>query len=194
MSKSVGNVIDPLALIEAYGTDAFRYFFARHIPTFDDGDFTFEKFENAYNNELANDLGNLVSRVSKMIEKYCDGVVGGSDEFSFDATAYDKAFIELNYNRAIEAAWELVQHLNKYIDETRPFEKAKDDPEAVQAIMNYLAAGLAKASTLLMPFIPDTAEKIAKVFDVKPGEKIGKLDDYLFSKKYNYTESPWGKN
>ena len=76
MSKTVGNVVDPMEIIRDYGVDAFRYYFSRHIPTQDDGDFTWEKFEKAYNGELGNDLGNLVQRVAAMIGRYQAGVVG----------------------------------------------------------------------------------------------------------------------
>lgn len=76
MSKTVGNVIDPNEVIDGYGLDAFRYYMARHIPTQDDGDFTWEKLEKAYNNELGNDLGNLVQRVASMVTRYQAGVVG----------------------------------------------------------------------------------------------------------------------
>ena len=76
MSKTVGNVVDPMEIIKDYGVDAFRYYFSRHIPTKDDGDFTWEKFEKAYNGELGNDLGNLVQRVIAMIQRYQSGVIG----------------------------------------------------------------------------------------------------------------------
>src|SRR5450759_2769689 len=75
MSKTVGNVVDPNEIIDEYGLDAFRYFFSRHIPTLDDGDFTWDKFENAYNTELANDLGNAIQRVAGMLTRYQSGVI-----------------------------------------------------------------------------------------------------------------------
>ena len=76
MSKSIGNVVDPNEIIDNYGLDAFRYYFSRHVATQDDGDFTWEKFENAYNNELGNDLGNLASRVAYTVKRYQSGVLG----------------------------------------------------------------------------------------------------------------------
>ncbi|HEU0266193.1 MAG TPA: methionine--tRNA ligase, partial [Candidatus Saccharimonadaceae bacterium] len=88
MSKTVGNVVDPNEIIDTYGVDAFRYFFARHIPTQDDGDFTWEKFENAYNTELANDLGNAVQRVASMVTRYQAGVVGDAPAGEHDLEPY----------------------------------------------------------------------------------------------------------
>ncbi|GHU09023.1 methionine--tRNA ligase [Alphaproteobacteria bacterium] len=186
MSKSIGNVIDPMEIIDDYGVEAFRYFFARHIPTFDDGDFTWEKFENAYNGELANDLGNLVSRTASMIKRYTDGTLSTSEQFKYDSTEYDKAMEKFQFNLAIETAWSLVQDLNRYIEENKPWELAKADAKRLSEVLDYLTSGLLKVSTLLHPFIPTTADTIRKTFS---GDKVGEIS-ILFPKVYKHTAEP----
>jgi len=111
ISKTVGNVIDPNEIIDQYGLDAFRYFFSRHIPTLDDGDFTWEKFENAYNGELGNDLRNLIQRVSGMITRYQSGVIGESEQTEHDMSAYHEAMENLEFNKAIDEVWTMVRSL-----------------------------------------------------------------------------------
>jgi len=102
MSKTVGNVIDPNEIIDQYGLDAFRYFFSRHIPTLDDGDFTWEKFENAYNSELGNDLGNVIQRVASMLTRYQSGVIGQAPQGEHDMSAYHEAMDNLEFNKAMD--------------------------------------------------------------------------------------------
>jgi methionyl-tRNA synthetase len=177
MSKSLGNVVDPIAMVDEFGTDAFRYFFARHIPTFDDGDFTREKFVEVYTSELANNLGNLVSRVANMIEKYLGGTVGKSAEFSFDRAGYDKYMNDFRFDLALGEVMRLAGELNGYVDENKPWALAKSAPKKNAAVLAYLAAGLREVAELLAPFLPATAARIAKVFNAP---KIAKLDEVLF--------------
>ena len=162
MSKSIGNVVSPLEIIEQYGADAFRYYFARHIPTFDDGDFTWEKFENAYNGELANDLGNLVSRVANMLKKYCDGRLDfgpfgtntGSEieekiiarrklmRFSFENV--DSRMQGLQLASASDHIFEVVQLLNETVESTKPWVLAKNpgDRDDLMRMLCFLVDGL----------------------------------------------------
>ncbi|MCL2173677.1 methionine--tRNA ligase [Candidatus Saccharibacteria bacterium] len=194
MSKSLGNVIAPDQIIDKFGVDAFRYFFLRHIPTFDDGDYTEEKFLAAYNNELANDLGNLVSRTAKMVQRFANGSTSDPEHFSWDKSSLDKYMTEFRYDLALENIWGLVQHLNRYIDEKKPWELAKKDTIAnthnpviestfpviarneetkqsseLEGVMSYLVAGLRLLGDVLTPFLPDTATKITEIFG---GESI----------------------
>jgi len=171
MSKTVGNVVDPNEVIDTYGLDAFRYFFARHIPTLDDGDFTWTKFENAYNTELANDLGNLVARVSKMILQYQAGVIGESTQAEHDMQLYRDAMERLEFNKALDQVWVNVRSLNRYIDTVKPWEVAgrrETDPEAephLSEILGYCAGSLVQIGDLLVPFMPHAAAKILDTFE-----------------------------
>ena len=193
MSKTVGNVVDPIEVIDTYGRDAFRYYFSRHIPTQDDGDFTWEKFETAYNSELGNDLGNLVQRVVKMLEKYQSGVIAEANEANHDENVYIQAMKALKYNQAMDEVWSFVQGLNKYIDSVKPWEVAKrqatdtDAKHHLEEIMHNLVAGLLQMSNLLEPFMPDTAAKIKQIF------ASGVIDSSvlpLFPKIYVHTSDP----
>lgn len=193
MSKTIGNVVDPNDVIDNYGLDAFRYFFSRHIPTLDDGDFTWEKFENAYNGELGNDLGNLIQRVSGMITRYQAGVVGHAEQTEHDMTAYHHAMEGLEFNKAIDEVWSKVRSLNQYIDNVKPWEIAKGigkDPEAephLSEVLAHCAGALIQIGDLLVPFMPATAKAIHDTFEsgvVKP------LETVLFPKKYIHTPDP----
>jgi methionyl-tRNA synthetase len=192
MSKTVGNVVDPNQVIDDYGLDAFRYFFSRHIPTLDDGDFTWEKFENAYNTELANDLGNLVKRVSGMITKYQAGVIGETPQGEHDMSAYHEAIDALEFNRAMDEVWLMVRSLNQYIENVKPWEIAKgigkntDAETHLNEVLAYAAGALLQIGDLLVPFLPDTAAKIHSTFE------SGVIVDsgVLFPKIYKYTTDP----
>lgn len=195
MSKTVGNVVDPNEIIDQYGLDAFRYFFSRHIPTLDDGDFTWEKFENAYNAELGNDLGNLISRVASMITRYQSGVIGDVPQGDHDSKPYFDAMTELRFNQAIDEVWGTVRSLNRYIEVVKPWEIAKNratDPEAeahLTEVLSQAAATLLQIAEQLTPFLPGTAETIKKMFGtgvVVPLETEGGL----FPKIYRHTTDP----
>ena len=192
MSKSIGNVVDPHDVVDNYGLDAFRYFFARHIPTLDDGDFTWEKFENAYNNELGNDLGNVVQRVSSMISRYQAGVIGDAPQGEHDMKPYRDAMENLNFNVALDEVWGMVRSLNQYLETVKPWEVAKrreTDTEAESHLAEILAQAvgdLLQISDLLLPFMPGTARAIQSTFEtgiVQPGKM-------LFPKVYLHTPDP----
>jgi len=193
MSKSVGNVVDPNEIIDNFGVDAFRYFFSRHIPTLDDGDFTWEKFENAYNNELGNDLGNVIQRVASMITRYQAGVIGQAPQGEHDMSAYHEAMDALEFNKALDEVWQMVRSLNQYIENVKPWEVAKTigtDPEAeahISEILAFAVGAILQIGDLLVPFMPTTAEKIHKTFEtgvIVPTEGV------LFPKVYLHTADP----
>ena len=164
MSKSIGNVVDPIEVLDKHGLDAFRYFFLRHIDTFADSDFTWEKFENAYNNELANDLGNLVQRLATLAGKNNIEMNKGLElELPKE---YCDLMDDFEFSKAFDFIWEKVQALNAKIDEEKPWSLAKNgEIEKLEVCMKGLISGLLLVSKMLLPFLPNTAEKITNVFD-----------------------------
>jgi methionyl-tRNA synthetase len=192
-SKTLGNGVDPIQVIDEYGMDAFRYFFSRHIPTLDDGDFTWEKFENAYNTELANDLGNLIQRVAGMIMRYQSGVIGEAPQGEHDMSVYHEAMESLEFNKAIDEVWLMVRSLNQYVENVKPWEIAKKvgkdaDAEAhLTEVLAYAAGALLQIGDLLVPFLPNTADKIHQVFE---SGSIVAPEAVLFPKIYLHTPNP----
>lgn len=174
MSKSLGNVIDPFALVKEYGTDAVRFYLARHIHPFEDSDFTLAKFKEAYNADLANGIGNLVSRLMKMAQEHAvflpssveegnergGGAFSGREDFPED---YKKAFAEYNIQAAAEYVIREVTALDRRIQETAPFKLVKTDKGAGQKILSELIAELSRVAHLLEPIIPAAAAKIQDV-------------------------------
>ena len=172
MAKSIGNVVDPIEVLDKHGLDAFRYYFLRHIDTFNDSDFTWEKFDKAYNNELANDLGNLVQRLATMA---CKNNVRLDSEpnFKFD-TEYTGLMSDFEFSRAFDYVWGKVQGINKRIDDEKPWMLAKNgETEKLQKCLKSLITDLLNANYMLSPFIPDTTEKIFEIFagEIKPPVK-----------------------
>jgi len=198
MSKTVGNVVDPNEIIDQYGVDAFRYFFARHIPTQDDGDFTWEKFENAYNNELGNDLGNLIQRVASMVSRYQSGVIGDAPLGDHDMKPYYDAMNNLEFNSALDEVWETVRALNKFIEVTKPWEIAKGrekDPDAeghLAEVLSHAVGTLLQIAEQLTPFLPETAGAIKSIFSTGVIVPLGR-EGGLFPKIYLRTADPRAK-
>lgn len=173
MSKSKGNVVDPVILIEKYGLDAIRYFLLREVPFGSDGIFSNEALINRINSDLANDLGNLVSRTVAMIDKYFQGTIpaekmtGDFDEDLKKLVVELPAKVEelldkLQFNTALSEIWKVVSRTNKYIDETMPWVLAKDEANKARLaqVMYNLAESLRIVSILIEPFMPETPEKI----------------------------------
>jgi len=163
MSKSIGNVVDPIEILDKHGTEAFRYYFLRHVPTTEDADFSWDKFDSAYN-ELANDLGNLVQRLSVMCQKY--SVPGQSwSAGQTSGNRYEALMQSFEFSAAFDYAWAEIQAINKAIDDAKPWEIAKQgDSDKLAATMKSLVENLLSASQLLMPFLPATSAKIREIF------------------------------
>lgn len=174
MSKSKGNVVDPVPLIDRYGLDALRYYLLREVPFGSDGVFTPESFVERVNFDLANDLGNLLNRTVAMINKYFDGQIPAYTE---NGTEYDAALVQLTketvnkvedaledmeFSVALSAIWQLVSRTNKYIDETQPWVLAKDPDsnKKLGSVMYHLAESLRYISILIQPFMTETPKKI----------------------------------
>lgn len=160
MSKSIGNVINPFDLIQEFGTDPLRYFLLREIHPYEDGDFTMQKFKDAYNSHLANGLGNLTSRILKMALSYnvsFDSIKENAnslfDQISEPLSKYDFA-------AAINIVWKRIGDLDVFIQEQAPFKKIKVDEEGAKKDVAYLLAELNKIAIALGPFLPETSEKI----------------------------------
>lgn len=165
MSKSLGNYVSPNDVIQKYGADPFRYYFLRHIPSYEDGDFSWPAFEASYNNELANELGNAVQRTAAMIIKYQKGVIGDIPQAEHDIAAYETALDNYRFDRALDEIWEQVRGINQYIDETKPWVIAKlGDQDHLREVLAYQASALIEIADMLEPFMPDSATKIRNVF------------------------------
>jgi len=193
ISKTVGNGVDPMEIISGYGSDAFRYYFSRHIPTLDDGDFTWEKFENAYNNELANELGNVVSRIAKMVMQYQAGVVGDAIQAEHDSQLYHNAIKACEFNRGMDEIWLMVRSLNQYLEDVKPWAVAKTRETDVEAeahlseILGHAVGTLNQIAYLLTPFLPTTAQAIKDMFKDGVVHETGSV---LFPKIYKHTPDP----
>ncbi|PIR02382.1 MAG: methionine--tRNA ligase [Candidatus Nealsonbacteria bacterium CG_4_9_14_0_2_um_filter_37_38] len=177
MSKSLGNIIDPFELVKKYGTDTVRYFLLREIPSTEDGDFTYEKFEARYNSDLASGLGNLVARVMTVAENLKSQIPNLKSTYQnstfkkeIDNTwkKYEKALDEFKFNEALISVWDLISFCDRYIEKERPWEKSKK-----QSLIIYnLLVTLADIALMLQPFLPESSDKIFDQLGIKPTEKI----------------------
>jgi methionyl-tRNA synthetase len=167
MSKSLGNVLDPFVVIERFGADALRHYLFREVSFGQDGSISTAGFEARYETELANDYGNLASRVLAMVDRYRSGVVPEAAVDAVLAEDFEGAlprFSELldlaELTQALEQAWKLVRRLNRYVEETKPWELAKDeaDPERLDEVLYNLVEGLRVTTLMLVPYLPRTSE------------------------------------
>jgi methionyl-tRNA synthetase len=192
LSKSLGNILEPLDVTKDYGPDPIRYYLLKEVPFERDGDFTWELFIERYNTELANDLGNLVSRSVAMAVKYFDGelplpeedLAGDLAETAEQAlAAYREAFENHATHEAIQAAWTLVRRANQFIEERAPWNLAKDPAsrEELAQVMNALYESVRIAGILLTPVMPRLAQNIRRTIN-QPLDDAGlRLEDAVWN-------------
>nr|WP_269140656.1 methionine--tRNA ligase [Pectinatus frisingensis] len=190
MSKSKGNVVDPIGLIEEFGADAIRYFLLREINLGQDGNFSRDALITRINSDLANDLGNLLHRTLNMIGKFNDGVLGNPgplqlvDKALIDAAKdtvikYKQLMDNMQLSDAIKLVWTFIGRSNKYVDETMPWALAKNSAkkDELNRVLYDLAESLRIVSILIIPFMPDTAQKIWKELNLPGAIESSSIDD-----------------
>jgi methionyl-tRNA synthetase len=170
MSKSLGNVVDPFSLIEKYGADAVRYFLLREIPSTEDGDYTEEKFKERFNADLAGGIGNLVSRVVTLVDKFkikrMQSVISDIFQVPLIENKLTKALAEFKFNEGLSAIGELIGQANKYVNDQKPWETGD------AKVLNALLGCLEEIARLLKPFLPETSEKIIKQIKNKKSQPL----------------------
>ena len=169
MSKSLGNVLDPFEVIDRFGADALRFYLFREVSFGQDGAISTAGFEARYETELANDYGNLASRVLAMVDRYRAGVVPEAavdavlaEDFEGVLARFGELLDRAELSQALEEAWRLVRRLNRFVEETKPWELAKDeaDPERLDEVLYNLVEGLRVTTLLLVPYLPRAAETL----------------------------------
>ena len=201
MSKSVGNVVDPKEYVKNHGSESLRSFFARDISPFEDSDFTDAKFLESYNANLANGIGNLVSRVLKMTSQYFDGKVSVKEAADVPLKdgkslknhiaeeilpAYRECMERYELTKASDIIWSLVKKLDGYITDYEPYKLVKTDKEKTEAILANLLYGISVIADILSPFMPETSEKILDLLggdNEKNSFSVKTVDTALFPRK-----------
>ncbi len=184
MSKTIGNVIDPLKLSSDYPLDAIRHFFMREMPFNSDGDYSVDKLIARYNGDLANGIGNLTNRILVMIEKYCDGTVPKVKNIDHDMVDYLKDVIwpsyeenmsKFRFDRALESVWTFITHCDQKISDLQPWAMAKAGKmDEVNDLLYHLAESLRQIAVMIWPVMPETAVKILNQLGVDAGEEFAK--------------------
>jgi len=176
MSKTLGNVIDPIELINKYGSDPLRYYFLRYISPFADGDFSHEKFREIYNADLANGLGNLIARVAKLCENSSYVQMGSQSRVSghlISIEGYSDMISRFRFNDALSFIWRKIAALDKFINDEKPWDLFKEGDRRLKSVLAHSIDQIQEIAGLLEPFMPETSQKIEEQFKV-PQIKSGK--------------------
>lgn len=203
MSKSKGNIIYPMDIVNEYGLDSLRYYLLKEMPFGNDGLFTWERFLERYNVELANDFGNLVSRSISMINKYFNGVISKPlvhTEFDYEMestiiNAHNnslKSYDNFELQQAITEVWSIIRRANKYIDETAPWVLAKDEnkKDELNDVMYHLYEAIRIASILLMPIMPDACKIVLDELKINEEHRNFNYLDYGITDNATVTDAP----
>ena len=178
ISKSLGNIVDPVEFAQKYGNDVLRYFLLREITLGEDGDFSALRLKERYASELANGLGNLVNRVLAMTEKYFNGKIPEKCEGNIASTwlSYDINMSEVKPYEALKDIWDLIDCLNKFIDAEQPWTLAKTDSGRLARVIYTLLESLRHIGLLLLPFMPETSDKILDALGALESSKKEKAE------------------
>ena len=182
MSKSLGNVLSPDAMVEEFGLDPLRYFLLREVPYGSDGSFSREQIITRINSDLANDLGNLAQRVLSMVQRYCDGILPGpvapaeADDVLLSAadTMLDDCRDHIDrqaLHDVIETVWRVIRAANSYVDAQAPWKLNKEDPDRMRTVLYTLVETVRQIGLLLQPFIPQSAAALLDQLALDPGDR-----------------------
>ena len=182
ISKSLGNIIDPIALVNQYGLDQVRYFLLREVPFGNDGDFSHEAMVRRMNSDLANDYGNLAQRVLSMIHKNCDAAVPTPGDFADDdSTLLDNSRDLVNsirpeldrqaFHQALELIWVIVRSANAYVDHQAPWKLKKENPARMATVLYVLAEAIRNLAILTLPFMPESSDRLLDQLAVDAGHR-----------------------
>jgi methionyl-tRNA synthetase len=180
MGKSLGNSVDPFEIVDKYSADTFRYYFLRHIPSYDDGNFSWENIDEVYNSDLGNELGNAVQRTAVMVKNYLDGKLPEADSKLEYDLEIGGLIEECRFDKALEQIWLRIKNLNQFIEEQKPWTLHKSgEIDKLAEVLNSQVRTLRFVAYLLSPFMPEISKNISSIF----GQHLDLPDQTLFPRQ-----------